>query len=306
MLEDTGANAVDGGLAGVGVANDAAFADVSAAGFELGFDEDHGASLPGLFGCAECAEDGRQDERGGDEGDVHGQKHGRGCGWSEKLAGGEEAGIGAFAEGNARVVAELLGDLAVAGVDGEDGGGSGLEHAVGEASGGGADVDAGESGEGDGPVGEGALEFEAAAADVFEIGAEEADGGGGGDGGTGLVDALLVDEDAAGEDEGLGAFAGGGMAVVDEEFVEACFGGTAQFGGTGVCGAGHVVIHSSRRPVVRLSSHHLGSLEFTFSRRCIYLFMAAWKCGRGYPRAEIDIQDELGAISIFRVKLHWR
>ena len=72
-------------------------------------------------------------------------------------------------------------------------------------------------------MGEGVLEFEAAAADVFEVGAEEADGGVGGDGGAGLVDALLVDEDAAGEDEGLGAFAGGGVALVDEEFVETEF-----------------------------------------------------------------------------------
>jgi hypothetical protein len=45
--------------------------------------------------------------------------------------------------------------------------------------------------------------------------------GGCGDGGSGLVDALLVDEDAAGEDERLGAFAGCGVAPVDEELVEA-------------------------------------------------------------------------------------
>ncbi len=143
----------------------------------------------------------------------------------EEFAGGEEAGVGALAEGDARVVAELLGDLAVAGVDGEDGGCAALEHAVGEAAGGGADVDAVEAGEVDVPVGEGVLELEAAAADVFEVGAEEADGGVGGDGGAGLVDALLVDEDAAGEDEGLGALAGGGVAVVDEEFVETDLGG---------------------------------------------------------------------------------
>ena len=44
------------------------------------------------------------------------------------------------------------------------------------------------------------------------------------DGGSGLVDALVVDEDAAGEDEGLGALAGGSEGAVDEEFVEAGFG----------------------------------------------------------------------------------
>jgi len=35
------------------------------------------------------------------------------------------------------------------------------------------------------------------------------------------IDALLVNEDAAGEDEGLGALAGGGVALVYEQFVEA-------------------------------------------------------------------------------------
>jgi len=73
------------------------------------------------------------------------------------------------------------------------------------------------------PVGEGVLELEAAAADVFEIGAEEADRGGGRDRGARLVDALLVDEDAAGEDESLRSFAGGGVTVVDEELVETHF-----------------------------------------------------------------------------------
>jgi hypothetical protein len=71
----------------------------------------------------------------------------------------------------------FLSDLSVAGVDGEDRLCAALQNAVGEASGGGSYVDAGEISEVDGPVGEGALEFEAAAADVFEIGAKEADNG---------------------------------------------------------------------------------------------------------------------------------
>ena len=97
----------------------------------------------------------------------------------------------------------------------------GLKHAVGEAAGGGADVDAGEIGEIDGPVGEGALEFEAAAADVFEIGAEEANDRVGGDGGAWFVNTLLVDENAAGEDESLCALAGCCMALIDEKLVDA-------------------------------------------------------------------------------------
>jgi RNA polymerase sigma-70 factor, ECF subfamily len=110
-----------------------------------------------------------------------------------------------------------------------------LEHAVGEASGGGTDVDAGEAGERDGPVFEGSLELEAAAADVFEVGAEEADDGVDGDWGAGLVDALLAYEDAAGEDEGLGSFARGGVALVDKELVE------AKLFSAGLNGVGHQV-----------------------------------------------------------------
>jgi hypothetical protein len=87
-------------------------------------------------------------------------------------------------------------------------------------------------------VGEGVLEFEAAAADVFEIGAEEADDSGGRDRGAGFVYALFVDEDAAGEDESLGAFARGGVCLIDEEFIETKF-----FCGwlCGMCGVGHWV-----------------------------------------------------------------
>ena len=94
-----------------------------------------------------------------------------------------------------------------------------MEHAVGEAAGGGSDVDAGEVGEVDGPVRESAFEFEAAATDVFEIGAEEANDGVGGDGGTWLVNTLFVDEYAACEDESLRAFTRSGVALVDEKLV---------------------------------------------------------------------------------------
>ena len=53
LLEDTVADALDGWLAGFGVADDASFADVFAAGFELGLDEDDGIALPGVLRGAE-------------------------------------------------------------------------------------------------------------------------------------------------------------------------------------------------------------------------------------------------------------
>jgi hypothetical protein len=135
--------ALDRGPPGGGVADDASFADVGATGFELRLDEDDGLPLPGMFGGAEGFEDGGQHEGGGDEGDVHREEVWRGGAGREEFGFGEEAGVGSFAEGDAGIVAELLGDLAVAGVDCEDRFCAGLEHTVGEASCGGADVDAG-------------------------------------------------------------------------------------------------------------------------------------------------------------------
>jgi hypothetical protein len=153
---------------------------------------------------------------------LRGRKDLSGRGRSE-LAGGQEAGVGALEEGDAGVGAELVVDLAVAGVDCEDRSCAGLEHAVGETAGGGSYVGAGEAFDGDVPGGEGGFELEAAAGDVAQVVAEETDGGVVGYGGAGLVDALLVDEDAACDDHGLGALAGGGEVAVYEELVEAEF-----------------------------------------------------------------------------------
>lgn len=248
LLEDAVADTLDGCLTSVGVADDASLADVFAAGFKLGLDENDGFTVPRLVWRAEGGEDRGEDEGGRDEGDVHCKKRKSRSSATRRMtififvgkefAGSEEAGVGALKESDARVVTQLLGDLTVAGVYGQHRLGSVLQHAVGEPAGGGSDVDAWEAGEVDRPVGEGVLEFEAAAADVFEVGTEEANGGGGGDRGARLVDALLIDEDAAGEYEGLGAFAGDGVALVDEELVEANLFGAGLFEAF-FCGIGH-------------------------------------------------------------------
>ena len=170
---------------------------------------------------AKSSKDGRQDQGCGDEGDVHCEEGD--AVW--KVAGIEEACVGALHEGNAGVVAEGLGDLAIAGVNGENPGGTVLEHAVGETAGGGADVEAEAAGKVDVPVVQSAFELEPAAADVAEVGAEDADGGVVGHGMTGFVGLLFADEDAAGKDEGLGAFAGGDEAALHQQFVETDFHG---------------------------------------------------------------------------------
>ena len=58
------ADAMDGGLASFGIADEASLADVETAGFELRLDEDHGFALPGIFWCSEGEEDCGEDERG--------------------------------------------------------------------------------------------------------------------------------------------------------------------------------------------------------------------------------------------------
>ena len=192
----------DGEFVDFGVADDAAFADVAAAGFELRFDEDDSFSKRGRSG-----EDRGEQERRGDKGDVHHEQGEGGLAGLGKCAGSEKAGIGAFNEANTRVVAEFHGDLSEAGVDGGYMGCAALQQAVGEAAGGGADVETCAVGYINFPVIKSRLELEAAAADIGHVIAEEADGGIGCDGSARLVDLLLVDEHAAGEDEGAGSFA---------------------------------------------------------------------------------------------------
>lgn len=208
-------------FAGFGIADDAAFADVATAGFELGFDEDDGGAMPRPIQGAEGAQHRRKDQRSRDEGDVHCEKRWSGRARQKEFSLREEACVGALAQGDTRVVAELLGDLAVAGIDGENGGGSALEHAVGEAPSRSSYVDAGKTSEVDGPVSKRPLKLESAAAHIFEIRPEEANDGLFEDGSSGLVDALVVDKDAAGEDESLGALAGGGVTLIHEKLVEA-------------------------------------------------------------------------------------
>jgi hypothetical protein len=71
---DGGFDSVDGELVGGGVSDDASFAYVLAAGFELGLDEEDGFALP-LFSCGgESRDDGGEDQGGGDEADVEGEE----------------------------------------------------------------------------------------------------------------------------------------------------------------------------------------------------------------------------------------
>ena len=245
-----------------GIADDASFTDVAAAGFELRLDEDDGLRQRwrgGEYrGKKECC---------GDEGDIHYKQGQCGLAGFSECVGGEEASIGALDEADAGIIAELHGDLSEASVDSGYVGGSALQKTVSKATGGGADVETGSTSDVDFPVVERGLKFETASADEGHVVAEEADGGVGRDGSTGLVDFLFVDEDAAGKDEGASTFAALYQAPVNKEDVDADFGVYAQdsnsSSGSGVNGES--------------ANQFPGKSVMTFDRfvaryPCIYLF----------------------------------
>ena len=73
------------------------------------------------------------------------------------------------------------------------------------------------------PVVERFLQFEAAAAHVLEVFAQESNIGCAVDASSGFIDFLPVHQDLTGENEGLGAFAGGGQAAFEQKLVETNF-----------------------------------------------------------------------------------
>lgn len=209
--EDFGGDAVVYG----GVADDAlAFVCFLFGGFELGFDEgdEEGA------GFEERPDVGEYFGLG-DEGDVH---HGDVVSGFGEECGIELAGVDAFEVGYAWVVTEFGMELAVADIYAGDVGGAVLEEAVGEASGGGADVEGIEASNGEVMGEEEALELFASAAD---------EAGWGQYGKLGIFReffACFVEHggavaDFAGEDEGFGLGTGFGKAAKEKEFVEPDF-----------------------------------------------------------------------------------
>ena len=120
-------------------------------------------------------------------------------------------------------------ELAVADIDAGGGGGAGLEEVVGEASGGGSEVEDVQAFNLNGEFLEVAFQFVRPPADVFGRGFEgELEVCGVGfagfiqDGGSGA--------DFASEDEGLGNVPGFAKSPLHEEFVEPCFRGFHKYG----------------------------------------------------------------------------
>ncbi len=173
----------------------------------------------GLGVAAQSGNYGRQYQRCGDERHIHCKERNS----RRQIAGREQARICTLHERDARVVAEGLGNLAVAGVDGQYAVRAVLQQAIGEATGGRADVQAKSAAYLDGPVGQGRFQLEAAAAHVAHLAAQQADRRVEGDGMAGLFEFLLADEDAPGQDQGLGPLPGRRQAALHQQFVETHF-----------------------------------------------------------------------------------
>ena len=118
----------------------------------------------------------------------------------------EVAGVEAFAKDDAGMGAEFPIHLVGADVEGVDEAGAALEEAIGEAAGGGADVEADFIVDVDFPVVEGSFDFQATAADEAGLG-EELHFCIFGDFAAGFVGLLAIEENLAGEDEGFRFFA---------------------------------------------------------------------------------------------------
>src|SRR5579859_5512729 len=97
-----------------------------------------------------------------------------------------------------------------------------LQQAVGEASGRGADIEAGAAFDGNGPMLERSLELEATAADVALLFSQDANGNLVGKREARLVDLLLGNQDPAGEDERAGSLPARDKPFLNHKHIDSC------------------------------------------------------------------------------------
>lgn len=135
---DPSLDALAGSLVGGGVANDAARANVFAGEFELRFDEDDGVASG-----FENGEGWGKDEGEGDEGDVGDDDVHE----FRDIVWGHVADIEVFATDDAGVITQFPDQLISADIVSVDARGAMLEEAVGEAAGGGSDIESDQAGD---------------------------------------------------------------------------------------------------------------------------------------------------------------
>src|SRR5579863_8219029 len=211
---DGGAHTIAGGQMQLRIAHDAALADLAAPDFELGLHQDHQFSARG-----EQRHDGRDQQRGGNEAGVaHGQVEPH---W--KILGSKISRVHAFADHHAWVVAQLPIELAVANVDRPHARCAALEQAIGEAAGGGADVETNAALDVDGPMIESRRQLVTAAADEGHA-LKQLDLSIAGHAVAGLFGFLAVEEHVPGENQSLRLFARIGQTAINQDLIETCLG----------------------------------------------------------------------------------
>ena len=124
---------------------------------------------------------------------------------------------------HAGIEAQLGVDLAVSGVYRDHAGGATLQHAVGEAPGGRANIHTVLVPHVNVPVFQRPRQFQSATTDKRLVVTEDADGGILFDGRTRLLNLLLVDQYSASQDDRLGALPRGREPALEEQFVETRF-----------------------------------------------------------------------------------
>jgi hypothetical protein len=185
-----------------------------ASGFELGFHE--GDEVPA--GTHQCG-DGAQEAAEGDEGTVEDGEveglEGRG-----EMGGGQGAGIDAFEGEDTRVLTEFPSQLALTDIDGGDGRDAVLEEAIGEAAGGGADIEGAQVLDLKMEGSEGMFQFVSAATDIA-VGCGEIEVVIRSDSAAGFIRDVSIETDLPGEDGALRFFSGFAEAAGDQGLIEA-------------------------------------------------------------------------------------
>ena len=135
---------------------------------------------------------------------------------TKNIAGEELASIGSLQQADARVDAQLHGNLPEAGIDGGDLGGACLQKAIGKPARGGAHVEAGAALDVDLPVSQRRGQLEPTSAHVGLIFAEQTDGSVGGNRCAGFLHLLLADQNPAGQDERARPLPAGNQSPLDQ------------------------------------------------------------------------------------------
>ena len=154
-----------------------------------------------------------------DEGNIHAEE----LNGFAQLVGRDAADVGALHIDNALVGAQLPSQLTVADIHSIDLDGTVLQHTVGEAAGGGTDVHADFSVRRQREALHRLFQLQSATADVADVVAAHLDLGVFLDHLAGLVHLLLVDEDDAGHDHGLGALTALDQTMLNQILIQSDF-----------------------------------------------------------------------------------